>query len=105
MIELSGGKMKTRIIIDIETEFKKIFEGDDDGMATSVECTQEEEERFHKFVKQIIEEVLNEDLDDDYFERFSYDFGVEGYDSFDDYGKIKFEISKQDDKQELQAKD
>lgn len=87
--------METEIKIKIKTKFNKIVEADENGFPTTVDITQQEEERFHKFVKEVIKEVLEKDeFDDHYVDRFIEDFGVEGWDCFDDYGEIKMEIEE-----------
>lgn len=87
--------MKTKIVIEIDTELNPIFPLDDDGeMDMDNPVTKEVEDEIHKMIDQDIRDYIEERLEEEIMDNISeIDYSVEGYDSFTDYGKFKFTIT------------
>lgn len=87
--------MRSRIIIEIDTKFRKIVEADENGSPTTVEVTEDIERKFHKFIEKQVLRVRDDMINDaEYLEDFfdETDCYIDGYDSFQDYGDVKVNV-------------
>lgn len=92
--------MKTKITIEIDTEFSPIYPMDSDGEIDEENpATQRVEKEFHKFICQEMESFIEDQLEENVMEN-EWEYSVEEYDSFDDYGKISIKIIKDEPKKE-----
>jgi hypothetical protein len=82
--------MKTRIIIEIETNFKPIYDDQD----REYEITKDAEKEFHEHVHQYFEEKLTGDEEIVEHVMDAMEIQPKGYDEFNDYGEVTMRITQ-----------
>ena len=92
--------MKTRIIIEIESNLNPIYPlKDDDTLDEEKPVTNEVDQDIHKMIDQYIRDYIGERLEEDVMDNISeVEYSVEDFDSFDDYGKFHFNIKTEEAK-------
>jgi hypothetical protein len=97
--------MKTRIIIEIESDFHPIYQKDVNGEIDEDEpVTTELEKSFHEIIDLIIRSYVEDNLESEFFDYEQPDYSVEDYDCFSDYGKLNIKITTEELNQEVQER-
>ena len=91
--------MKTKITIEIETELNKIYGLDEQGEldeSPENEVTNQVDKKFHELIDSEIRQFIEEKLESNIMDNADFDYMVDDYDSFRDYGKFKITISTEE---------
>jgi len=91
--------MKSRIVIEIETELNPIYPiKDDDTLDEENPVTEDVEKELHQMIDKYIRDYIEEQLEEEIMDNISeVEYSIEDFDSFSDYGKFHFKVTSGED--------